>query len=96
MGDASVTGSQSLYAADAPPASQNLKIKVNWISCSYLCFLQLRFEEDFEGNNVLALLFSCQVDVAKLALAKWTANVKVVQLPSLAGAAHWTCLSTSA
>ena len=93
MGGADATGSRSLGEVGVPPESQNLK--VSSISYSYLCFLQLGFEEDFEGNNVLALLLSRQVDIAKLALAEWSTNVKVVQLPSLASTTHWTCLSTS-
>ena len=88
-----MTGSLFLGEVGVPPGDQNLK--VSSISYSYLCFLQLGFEEDFEGNNVLALLLSRQVDIAKLALAEWSTNVKVVQLPSLASTTHRSCLSTS-
>ena len=42
---------------------------------------QLRFEEDFQSNNIFALLLSCQVHVSKLSLAQRSANVKVSQRP---------------
>ena len=42
---------------------------------------QLRFEQDFESNDVLALCFPSQVDVAKFALAKWSTNLKVTDGP---------------
>jgi len=59
----------------------------------YLRLLQLGLEENLESNNVLALLLSGQVDIAKLALAKGAPNVEVVELPALTGTAGWTCWS---
>lgn len=43
--------------------------------------LQLRLEQHFEGNDVLARLLSCQVNVAELPPPKWTANLKVIKGP---------------
>lgn len=42
---------------------------------------QLRLEQDFESNYVLALRFPGQVDVTKFTLAKWSTNFKVTDGP---------------
>ena len=47
----------------------------------HLSLDQLRFEEDFQRDDVLALLFSGQVNVSELSFAQRSANVEVVQSP---------------
>ena len=48
--------------------------------------LQLALEENLEGDDVFAPLLTRQVNVAKLALAKRTPNLKVFQFPTVSGA----------
>ena len=47
----------------------------------HLSLDQLRFEEDFQRDDVLALLFSGQVNVSELSFAQRSAYVEVVQSP---------------
>ena len=47
----------------------------------HLSLDQLRFEEDFQRDDVLALLFSGQVNVSELSFAQRSAYVEVVQGP---------------
>lgn len=47
----------------------------------YIGLLELRLEQHFEGDDVLARLLSCQVNVAELSLPERTANLKIVEGP---------------
>ena len=47
------------------------------------CFLQLRLEQNFQGDDVFAFLLACKVHVPKLALSKWPPDIKIVQGPSV-------------
>ena len=55
----------------------------------HLRFDQLRFEEDFQCNNIFALLLSCQIHVSELPLTQRSADVKVFQCPFISNS---TCM----
>lgn len=45
--------------------------------------LELRLEEDLEGEDELCGLLACQVDVAEFAFPQRASNVKIFQHPLL-------------
>ena len=49
------------------------------------CLLELRLEQDLQRHDIFALLFSGQVDVPELSLSQGTADVKIVECPSVGG-----------
>ena len=49
----------------------------------HTCLLQLLLEKHFQGQDEHGLPFPGQVDIAKFTLPQGTADVKVLQVPSL-------------
>ena len=67
------------YNTPLPEVRLNLNLSSELMF--HLSLDQLRFEEDFQRDDVLALLFSGQVNVSELSFAQRSAYVEVVQSP---------------
>jgi len=47
----------------------------------YICFLDLGFKQNFQGNDKFRTFFSCKVHIAKFSLSKGSPYIKVCKSP---------------
>lgn len=79
--DLLVIPEESVHSQDVLMSEMRLNLDLSSQLMLHIALHQLLLVEHFERNNKLGLLFSCQVDMAKLSSAKRLPNFKIIDSP---------------